>query len=862
MRLKEKLGASLIAITSVFGAAGALHPLEAQAQEQTARSFDIPPGGLTRALQAFAEQSDRNVLFTPDMVAGRTSPGVQGQMTERQALEALLAGTGLRSEQTASNGYAVRDPSSPTRLGDATSAEPSDAEEIVVVGTNIRGVQNPTAPVTVLDREYIDSSGITTTTRLIESLPQNFALANQSGTALNPPGLATPREQGSSINLRGIGEGTTLVLLNGRRLALGAQGSAVDISALPLSAIERVEVMTDGASAIYGSDAVGGVVNFVLRQDFDGTETRVRYGHADGVDEYRASQAFGRDWGSGNVIVSGEYYYRDMLKAADRDFVPNNVIIGSLQPENENHSLMVSGRQSLSPSLEAFADVLYVSQSSANRGGRFNATFSESGTVDSVQVSATTGLNWDVNDNWRVQVALSYGQNQVDGFFAVTPNPATFSLQDGLYRIYSTELKADGSLFELPGGSVQAAFGVGWREEGYDLVTVNGLGAFIGGHHQDRTVESAFGELLIPIVGGPKSAPGIRSLELSIAGRYDEYSSFGSSFDPRIGIAWELLEGLRFRAGYGTSYLAPKLTDFTNISLGLAGTVPVPGPPGSTAYVFIANGTASEDLGPQESENLSIGLEYRPDVAPGLGFGLNYYEVIYDGQIATPAQSYFVALSDPAAFGSIIFNNPTLAFVNDIVAQMGRGVTPIGGPFDPSAVDVVIDLRRRNLSVVENRGLDMSAHYRFDLATGEAHLGLDATLILDRSQQLTTTSTPFETSDTIYNPADLRLRSSLGWNSGGWAINTFVNYMDAYDDNRTTPSVEIDPWVAVDARVSYEFSNGGLGGLTLALSAQNLFDEPPPAVRVLNPLNSELGFDPTNANPMGRLIAIELTTRW
>jgi iron complex outermembrane receptor protein len=228
-------------------------------------------------------------------------------------------------------------------------------EEILVTGTLIRGIENPTAPITVLDRNYIDSTGFSTTSSLIESIPQNFALANQAGVLT--PGVTSTRDQGVSINLRGIGEGTTLVLLNGRRLPLGFAGSAVDISSLPLSAVERVEVLTDGASALYGSDAVGGVVNFVMRRDFEGAETRFRAGWADGVNEYRANQVLGANWGSGGVIMSAEYYYRDLLLTEDRDYVPENTLIGALYPEDENFSVYLSAFQDITDSVEAFADV-------------------------------------------------------------------------------------------------------------------------------------------------------------------------------------------------------------------------------------------------------------------------------------------------------------------------------------------------------------------------------------------------------------------------------------------------------------------------------------------------------------------------
>src|SRR5690606_21542969 len=124
---------------------------------------------------------------------------------------------------------------------------PVTLAEVIVTGTRIRGVENHASQLIVLDRRYINSTGVTTTAGLMETLPQNLALANQSVAFNND--VSSDRTMGAAINLRGIGEGTTLVLVNGRRMAPGFMSSAVDISALPLSAIERVEVLPDGASA-------------------------------------------------------------------------------------------------------------------------------------------------------------------------------------------------------------------------------------------------------------------------------------------------------------------------------------------------------------------------------------------------------------------------------------------------------------------------------------------------------------------------------------------------------------------------------------------------------------------------------------
>jgi outer membrane cobalamin receptor len=152
-----------------------------------------------------------------------------------------------------------------------------------------------------------------------------------------------------------------------------------------------VEVLTDGASAIYGSDAVGGVVNFILRDDFEGAETRLRAGYADGSNEYRGSQALGSAWDSGNALLSVEYYKRELLLASDRDFVPSNSFIGSLLPEDENYSAVFTGRQQLSGSVSLFADVLYTQRDSFNQAGRITLANEQPSVVDNPQANATLG---------------------------------------------------------------------------------------------------------------------------------------------------------------------------------------------------------------------------------------------------------------------------------------------------------------------------------------------------------------------------------------------------------------------------------------------------------------------------------------
>jgi iron complex outermembrane receptor protein len=202
-----------------------------------------------------------------------------------------------------------------------TGTADENLAEVVVTGTRIRGVTSAgTEPIT-LSRDDLLASGLATTSDLTRALPQVINLgADESRLGGAQDGAAnTTRIAG--INLRGIGNEATLLLINGRRIAAAGVIKALsDPNVIPAAAVERLEVVADGASAIYGSDAVAGVVNIITRKNFSGAETSLRYGSADSLSQKVASQTFGKAWGSGSLFVALEYNHRSNLSGADRDF--------------------------------------------------------------------------------------------------------------------------------------------------------------------------------------------------------------------------------------------------------------------------------------------------------------------------------------------------------------------------------------------------------------------------------------------------------------------------------------------------------------------------------------------------------------
>ncbi|MBB1179234.1 TonB-dependent receptor [Brevundimonas pondensis] len=293
-------------------------PVIAQSSDSV-RRFDIAAGPLERTLPAFGRQSGLQILYPSALVAGRQSTGLSGDHAPEAALQIMLRDTGLSYRQSRPTVFVLFDPAARAELDEAEATELGD---VVVTGTYLRGADSP-SPVTVVTQADIDRQGRGTVAETLAALPQNFTGAAYEGST-NAGADRSGRNVGSAtgVNLRGLGADATLVLVNGRRVAgTGNAGDFADISNIPSSAISRADVLLDGASALYGADAVGGVVNIILKSRFDGAETRLRVGGTSdgGAEEFLFSHAGGLSWGSGSLVAAYEYHDRGELKGSDRD---------------------------------------------------------------------------------------------------------------------------------------------------------------------------------------------------------------------------------------------------------------------------------------------------------------------------------------------------------------------------------------------------------------------------------------------------------------------------------------------------------------------------------------------------------------
>jgi iron complex outermembrane recepter protein len=245
-------------------------------------------------------------------------------MVSAASLRAFFLGTAsvLASIPQMAIGQPARQPSPPP------AANASDAAEIVVVGSRIENAKIAGAlPITVLGEEQIAATGSVSGDDLFRSIPQAGDVQFQESRTTG--NLNDARGDNASINLRSVGTGNTLVLVNGRRMILtpGTQTEnfvpvqTANTNSIPVGAIRRLEVLRDGAAAIYGADAVAGVVNVVLDDRFTGLRVNGRYGFADGMSEATIAGKAGIETKSGgNFMVFGSYTRRTPLFASERPF--------------------------------------------------------------------------------------------------------------------------------------------------------------------------------------------------------------------------------------------------------------------------------------------------------------------------------------------------------------------------------------------------------------------------------------------------------------------------------------------------------------------------------------------------------------
>ena len=252
---------------------------------------------------------------------GNTQDDLEREMTLKttKLRDAITFALAVGATATAGMGVAFAQDAAPADQATAPAEQQAATlDRIEVTGSRIRRVDAENAsPVVTIDRAAIEKTGKLTIGDLVQELP------NIAGAATNPQVNNGGGSGASTVDLRGLGSQRTLVLINGRRmLHTGGTDGGADVNSIPASAVERIEVLTVGASSVYGSDAVAGVVNFIMRKDFDGLQASIDYGISSRDDGQRqgASVTFGQVGDRGNVIAGVNYNKFDAISSGDRDY--------------------------------------------------------------------------------------------------------------------------------------------------------------------------------------------------------------------------------------------------------------------------------------------------------------------------------------------------------------------------------------------------------------------------------------------------------------------------------------------------------------------------------------------------------------
>ena len=857
--------------------------------------FDIPRQRAALALTKFAEQANLTLIVPHELLEGKISNELIGRYSLQEGIDILLDGTGLdpvisnhvvlsiTAEAPADPGGTMKAKKKVGLLAvlasvfasgasaqnasntSAEEQEPRPLEEIVVTGTNIQGVSNETSPTITFDREAIDKSGFGNVQDLLSSLPQNEGgVGSQEEFNFGADRAATNNVgAGAGLNLRGLGGGSTLVLLNGRRVSPAGSGTAVDISLIALSAIDRVEVILDGASSIYGSDAVGGVVNFIMRDDFDGVEAGVRYETVTrgNHDRLTASATFGGSWGSGNGLISYEYYDQSNLGLEDRDFGGNVALPADVLPAQQRHSVLATVSQKVLDEVRMFADLTYSDSDVERFSGSPQFAESNFTKTPTDQLNISAGAEAILPSDWRLQLTGLYSSNERSLFSSSVGTQADFpNITE--FETWSSSIVLDGGLLSLPAGEVRLAVGGEYRDESLNEVS---------GMEQTRTeisrdVNSAFGELYIPLVSEANAIFGVRRFEVRASARFDDYSDAGSSTSPKVGVLWSPFSNLKLRASWGEAFRAPFFDDLSTLNnndvlFNLADPVAFDG---FTLGLFRNGG--NPDLRPETSEIFTAGFDYTPLQIEGLTLGFGYYGIEYKDRIAiTPVSAIFASVTEAATlFPDAIFLNPDSAAVSDVIDN-SRLFQNFFGPFDPADVEAIIDVRLVNQAVQKVSGLDFNIGYGFSTSYFDVDFYLNADYILENEIAGSAVSPVTEVVNTAFNPVDLTIRGSASLSRGAFSGTIFVNLVDSYTNNIVTPNESIDSWTTIDANLRYDFSGQSsahmLDGIVYSLSVQNLFDEDPPFVASPT-LRQGASYDPTNASAVGRLVAFHVIKKF
>ncbi|MCK0068939.1 TonB-dependent receptor domain-containing protein [Kordiimonas laminariae] len=886
-------------VGSMLGATAlALSMSTAALSDDAARdiNFKIKPQKMQSALLAFSEQAGVQLILAANTRDLPSSRGLTGKMESREALDMLIKGTDLEYTFTSANTVTVRkkpepqpsiavaQPSSQSQNSDSEST--GAIEEIISVGTRAKGrtaIATP-VPVDVVNAQALADTGQTEVGRMLQTLAPSFNFSSSSisdGTdALRP------------ATLRGLGPDQTLVLVNGKRrhtsallhvnTSVGRGASGVDMNAIPGAALGRIEVLRDGAAAQYGSDAIAGVINLVLKQGSEGGEVNVSYGQTyEGDGETfvaNANAGFGlgddgfinltaeyRDRGNTNRAgLSGAVQYPLLdnggaCNASDNsgcdprefDFDRQNFRIGD--GDSEQKALVLNAELPIDDNKRFYVFGTYSDRENQTAGfyrraNQFNRTVIElypdgflpliNTTIEDYSLSG--GIEWSLDSGWDLDFSINHGSNSFSYLISNSLN-ASFgvnsptSAEAGTLGISQTTFNADAvKTFDFNGVETTIAFGAEYRDESFTIEAgepvsyqdggalntncpgcdVNpvpyssGFQVFRGFSPANEVDEGRNNFSLYADV----EAQITDSWMIAVAGRYEDYSDFGSTLNGKFSTRLEVTENFALRGSISTGFRAPSLQQKFSNSV-------------STQFVTVDGQTVAQERGTFRNDSEIARLAGVPELQEETSISFSGGFVATMGALTITSDYYHIEIDDRIGISAgIDLTQPGFEAVAGAASS---------GQFLLNIADTTTD------------GVDVVLTYDVELPG-------DQSLRLSASGNYTNTSVKDGSIvnsiggvnvGPLFTPQDIsiveewqpktRINLSANYQTGPWAIIARLNQFGSYTvcegacDTPTGAGQNVQDfgskWLT-DLQVSYTF---GDSGLKLTVGANNLFDVTP-----------------------------------
>ncbi|KQZ53472.1 hypothetical protein ASD92_10655 [Massilia sp. Root1485] len=857
-----------------------------------------------------------------------------------------------------------------TALAQTQEVQQAPIARVEITGSAIKRIDAETAvPVTVLRVEDLKKEGLTT----IEQVMSNLSVSQaQQGTSQS---VGSSTGGASFANLRGIGQNKTLVLLNGRRLANNAyDSSAPDLNMIPFAALERVEVLRDGASSLYGSDAVGGVINFITKKNYQGGSATFGEdvpSHGGGR-SINANVALGwgdldtQGWNISAVIDHQEQY---PLTGTDRsyntrypgglststfpanyyqggdsvnpagpgcttgvhtipdggsgcimttssfvDYIPRNIrdsglIRGTLKLGQ--HELGVEYLTSQSVVGTTIAQVPY--------GGLYMNRLRPDGTANPYYPAGLdptytepfmpagvkpgfahvkwrdipNGVRQDKNTNrqqrlvvslngnvagWDYDGAVTWNENRVqEQLFGYSDGGLiTQGVRDGIINPFGEQSAAGTALLNSAGlsGTIQTARGQttgldfhASRELGDWLNAGRGAAVALGAQTTyDKFTSAAnteFAEKVVASTGidpntlnsgsrhtyavyGELNVPILKTLDVTGSVRYDKYSDFGNTTNPKVSFRWQPTQAVLVRGSYSTGFRAPSLYDihsaqtFTNSAgtyddpVNCPGGTPLPGHSraANCGQQFQVLGGGNPALQPEKSKNATLGIMLEP--LKGLSVGVDFWALKLDHQIGVLSLDDIFA--DNVKYGTRYHRNPA-------------GELSVDGSQCPNpATCGYIERLNENLGGIITNGLDLSANYRLRSHGYGTFSFASNTTYVHRYEYQNTEGGEWHQNVGVYSGTGPVFRwqstNNVVWNRDAWSAGLTARYKSGYIDQ--DPTNHVASYTTFDLFGAWQQKKG----LGLTVGVRNLLDKDPPLS--YQDYTFQAGYDPRYTDPLGR----------